>query len=483
MQVLCVSGRFATSTTALVAATVVSVGVLGISPAPTPHRLAAQLTSAAHVAAGTVQHAETALRDGLEATGPTVASLLASSPTVLSTTSVHQLAAVATTPAAIAPLLAAGAVTGAAPVASVSQLLAADAISGLPTLNPADADAVFAAVAALINQFAQSLLTTPTAIRVAIERVAQGDVNGAFASLEGLVILPLVKFAASPDLQRAADAISRYLPSQLANAVTAAPTILQFQGARTIDLYTSARRSVVDAVQGVISSLGTLNPVAIAGAVASGLGNVINTAVANTFGDNGAFAIAHDVVAGLISAAFPDGGSNTGTTVVRTAVTTRALSVTTSAQSVTGITQSSPSRSIPAASTTADDTFSVPGASVPTGAAAESNTSAAPKVTARSATAGSATKDDSARAHPTAGKAKTDITAAPTETVDVTSGNKVEPKATADASAAPRSTSVKESSNATAASSAKDSPTTASSATFTARSPSNGSSSSPSPPS
>ena len=464
MQVLCVSGRFATSTTALVAVTVVSVGVLGTPPAPTPHRLAAQLTSAAHEAASTVQHAETALRDGLEATGPTVASLLAKSPTLLSTTSVHQLAAVATTPAAIAPLLVPGAMVGVTG-GSVSQVLAADAISGLPTLNPADADAVFAAVGALINQFAQSLLTSPTAIRVAIERVAQGDVNGAFASLEGLVILPLVKFAASPDLQRAANAISRYLPSQLASAVTAAPTILQFQGARTIDLYTSARRSVVDAVQGVISSLGTLNPVAIAGAVASGLGNVINTAVANTFGDNGAFAIAHDVVAGLISAAFPDGGSNSSTTVVRTAVTTRALSATTSAQSAIGVTQSSPSKSTPAASTrasstTTDDTSSAPSASVPTGAAAETDASATPETTARAASAGSARTDDSARAHPTAGKAKPDVTKAPTKTVDLTSGNKVEPKATADASAAPRSPSVKEPSNATAASPANDSTST-----------------------
>jgi hypothetical protein len=390
MQVLCVSGRVATSSTALVAAAVVSVGVLGISPAPTPHRLAAELTSAAQVAASTVQQAETALREGLEGTGPTW----------LSTTSVHQ---------------------GAAAVGSVGQVLATDAIPALPTLNPADFTAVVAAVQALIGQFVQSFLTTPDAIRVAIERVAQGDVNGAFASLEGLVILPLINYGLSPYPQQAANAIARYLPSQLASAVTAAPAIFLFQGARAIDLYTSSRRSVVDAVQGVISSLGTFNPVVIAGAVASGLGNVIQTAVANTFGDNGAFAIVRDTIAGLLSAAFPDPASNSDSAVARTALTPRALSATTQAQSSTDITQSSRTISTPAASTT----------------------------------------DVSAVAHPTADEAKPDVQQTHTKTADVTSGTKVEPAVAAGASATPRNPSVKEPSNATAASPAKVSPTTA----------------------
>jgi hypothetical protein len=395
MQVFCVSGRVATSSTAFVAAAVVSVGVLGISPAPTPHRLAAQLTSASQVAASTVQQAETALREGLEASGPTW----------LSTTSVHQ---------------------GAAPDGSVGQVLATDAIPALPTLNPADFTAVVAAVQELIGQFVQSFLTTPDAIRVAIERVAQGDVNGAFASLEGLVILPLVNYGLSPYPQQAANAIARYLPSQLASAVTAAPAIFLFQGARTIDLYTSSRRSVVDAVQGVISSLGTFNPVVIAGAVASGLGDVIQTAVANTFGDNGAFAIVRDTIAGLLNAAFPDPASktntaNSDTAVARTALTTRALSATTPPQSATDITQTSRSIATPTASTT----------------------------------------DVSAAAHRTADEAKPDVQQTHTKTVDVTSGNKVEPKIAAGTSATPRNPSVKEPSHATAASPAKVSPTTA----------------------
>ncbi|MCV7135190.1 hypothetical protein H7J06_19600 [Mycobacterium hodleri] len=425
------------------------------------------------MAASTAQHAETALRDGLETTGPTVASLLATSPTLLSTTSVHQLAAVATAPAAIAPLIASDAVaggTGAASAGSVGQVLAADVVSALPTLNPADAGAVVAAIEELIGQFVQSFLTTPNAILAAIQNVARGDVNGAFASLEGLVILPLINYGLSPYPQQAANAIARYLPSQLASAVTASPAIFLFQGARVIDLYTSARRSVVDAVQGVISSLGTLNPVAIAGAVASGLGNVIQTAVANTFGGNGAFAIVHDTIASLISAAFPDPASNTNTAVsntvvARTALTTQAPSTTTSAQSATGITQSSPSVSAPAASiratsTPTDDTSSAPGAPVPSATAAESKASATSEVTAQGDTADSATTDGSAPAHSTADEAKPDIRPAPTKTVDVTSGNKVEPKVTADASATPRSTSEKEPSNATATSPVKDSPTT-----------------------
>jgi hypothetical protein len=394
MQVLCVSGRVATSSTALVAAAVVSVGVLGISPAPTPHRLAAQLTSTAQVAASTVQQAETALREGLEGTGPTW----------LSTTSVHQ---------------------GAVAVGSVGQVLATDAIPALPTLNPADFTAVVAAVQALIGQFVQSFLTTPDAIRVAIERAAQGDVNGAFASLEGLVILPLINYGLSPYPQQAANAIARYLPSQLASVVTAAPAIFLFQGARTIDLYTSSRRSVVDAVQGVISSLGTFNPVAVAGAVASGLGNVIQTAVANTFGDNGAFAIVRDTIAGLLSAAFPDPASNSNIAVAGTALTTRALSATSPAQSATGITQSSRAISTAATSTT----------------------------------------DVSAAAQPTADEAKSNVQQAAAKTVDVTSRNKVETNVPADSSATPRTATVKQPSNATAASPTKVSPTTAKSDT------------------
>lgn len=471
MQVLCVSGRVATTSTALVAAAVVSVGVLGVSPAPTPHQLAAELTSAAQVAASTAQHVDTALREGLEATGPTVASLLATSPALLSTTSVHELAAVATAPAAIAPLIASDAVAG----GTVRQALATDVISALPTLNPADARAVVAAIEALIGQFVQSFLTTPNAILAAIQNVARGDVNGAFASLEGLVILPLINYGLSPYPQQAANAIARYLPSQLASAVTASPAIFLFQGARVIDLYTSSRRSVVDAVQGVISSLATFNPVAIAGAVASGLGNVIQTAVANTFGENGAFAIVHDTLASLISAAFPDPASTTNTAVsntvvARAALTTQAPSATTSAQSATGVMQPSRSISAPAASTRAtstpfDDTSSAPGAPVPTPAAAESKTSATSEVTAQGATASSATTNASAPAHPTADEAKPDDQLAPTKTVDVTSGNKVEPKVTADAPATPRSASEREPSNATSASPAKDSPTTAKSDT------------------
>ncbi len=454
MQVLCVSARVATSTTALVATAVVSVGVLGVSPTPTPHQLAAHLTSATQTAAGT------ALHDGLEATGPTIASLLATSPTLLSTTSVHQLAALATTPASTRSLITSGTVLGGtsgATTGGAGQVPVANALAGLPTLNPADADAVIAAAQALIGQFVQSFLTTPEAIRVALERVAQGDVNGAFASLENLVIQPIVKYASSPYPDQAARAIGRYLYSQLAAAVTAAPGIFRSQETRIFDLVTSTRRSVVDAVQGVIASLGTLNPVAVAGAVASGLGNVVDTAVANTFGANGGFAIARDVVNALIQAAFPDPPAVTNTAVT---LTTRASSATTPTQSTAGTTQSSPSTlgtSIHATSTRSE-TSSVPTTSVSTFSTAEAHTPATPKIAVQDATAAT---DGSALAHPSAGTVKPDVAQAPTKTVDVTSGNKVQPETTTDQSATSHSASGKGSSTATDASSATDSPTTA----------------------
>ncbi len=71
-----------------------------------------------------------------------------------------------------------------------------------------------AAIEELIGQFVQSFLTTPNAILAAIQNVARGDVNGAFASLEGLVILPpLINYGLSPYPQQAANAIARYLPA------------------------------------------------------------------------------------------------------------------------------------------------------------------------------------------------------------------------------------------------------------------------------
>ncbi|MCV7424547.1 hypothetical protein H7K45_28790 [Mycobacterium yunnanensis] len=330
-------------------------------------------------------------------------------------------------------------------------------------MNPADFSAVVAAVQALLGQFAQSFLTTPDAIRVAVESALRGDVNGAFASLEGLIINPLVNYAFSPFPQQAANAIARYLPSQLGDVVRAAPGIFLLQGARTIDLYTSARRSVVDAVQGVISSLGTFNPVAIAGAVAAGLGNVFQTAVASTFGANGAFSIAHDLIANLISAAFPDQASTT-TAVVHTALATRNTLATTSGQSAADV-ASSPSTSSRATSATTDDTASVPVPPARSAVASESKAADTSEVTAGAVTAGSAEVSGGTTSHSTADEAKSDDQPGAAKTVDVTSGNKVEPKTTADSSATPRSASTTEPSDATAASAVEDSTTTAKSET------------------
>ncbi|MCV7013423.1 hypothetical protein [Mycolicibacterium madagascariense] len=461
------SGRVSTSATMVVAAAVVSVGVLGVSPTPVPNRLAAQLTSAAHAAAGTVQHAETALHDGLKATGPTIASLLATSPGALSTTSLHQLAAVATNPAAIKPLLASGAVVGGA---GAGQVLAANALAGLPTVNPADVDAVTGAIQALIDQFLVSFLKAPAAIGVALQRVAQGNVNGAFESLEDLVIQPIKLFVASKYPQQAANAIGRYVYSQVAAAVIAAPKIFSAQEDRIFDLFTSARASVVDAVQGVISSLGTLNPAAIAGAVTAGLSNIANTAVANTFGPDGGFAIARDVVNALFKAAFPDPPAVTNTVVTNTAValTTRASSTTTSAQSSTGTTESSPSTTTHVESThvtsaATDDTASGTSTSASDATAAESHTSDTPKVTAQDTPA---TTDGSTTTHTTA--AKPNAKKASTKTVDVTSGNKVQPHDTTGASGTSHGASSDEPSTATDTSATKDSSATATSDTHAA---------------
>ncbi|MCV7011170.1 hypothetical protein [Mycolicibacterium madagascariense] len=407
--------------------------------------MAAQLTSATQSAASTVRQAETALRDSLEATGPTVASLLATSPTLLSTTSVHQLAAVATSPTAITPLI------------------AVDATLSLPTLNPADYAAVVTAVDELIGRIIQSFANnTLSAVATAYGNLLKGNVNGAFASLEGLIINPLVDYGKSDVTDKAAAAIARYIPlSPLANAVRAAPRIINTQGLRVRDVYVSARTSLVNAVQGVISSLGTLNPVAVASAVAAGIGNVLQTAVTNTFGQNGGFAIARDFVTSLVQAAFPDEATISSTVTATVAPTTRASSTTTSVQSATGITQSSPSISAASThekSTTTDGTSLARKSSTSTAGVAESSASAASKVSAKTATTDSTTVSSDAPAHHAADETTLDAETASTKTVDVTSGNKVQPKTTAGASATSSNTSVKE---PAAASTANDSPTAA----------------------
>ena len=473
MQIFCASRRL-TTPSVLVAAVAVSVGFGVVAAPPTPHPLATELTAAARHATLTVSggatRAAAAFQDGLHAAGPTVAGLLAASPTLLSSTSVEQLATLAAAPAAVAPLIApVAAITATGdggPAARIAEAAPA-ALAAVPATNPAaDLNTVVAAVQALVDEFARSLQTTPQAIGEALGLLQRGDVNGAFTRLEGLLIIPLITYAFSPYPQQAADAIARYLPGPLANAVTAAPNIIVFQAARGIDVYTSARRSVVDAVQGVIASLGTFNPLAIAGAVAAGLGNVAQTAIANTFGANGVFSIAYDLVTGLLKAAFP----NTATT--PPAETTRTLAAASTKTSST--TSVAPAPDAPEATPTAPltSTGTSSDSEQPTTAPESSTTTPAPETAATLAPATpptsvsvsvsvsvSATVDDTSPTRPetpTTDRTDPAPTAAtsPTTGIDVTSGNKVEPKPTTGTPASKPPTGTTTQTSATAGSTA-----------------------------
>ncbi len=167
-----------------------------------------------------------------------------------------------------------------------------------------DIQAIAGVLSSLAQSVLQSLGTTPQAIQTALTALGNGDVNGAFISLESLILTPLEFFAIGPGPQTIADALTDLLPSGAAVFQTL-PSITVNVGIGLIDNYIETRTAIVDAVTDSIRSLGTLNPFIIARTIGAGISAVTTQLFNAAFGPSGVIATLVNAGQQILSALVP----------------------------------------------------------------------------------------------------------------------------------------------------------------------------------
>jgi hypothetical protein len=197
------------------------------------------------------------------------------------------------------PYLAPGPVLPFVPVAAAAQGINTAAVDrfsaaalrvAATSSNPAqDLQAIAGVLASLARSVVDSLTTTPVAVQSALEALGNGDVNGAFGTLESLILTPLEFFAIGPGPQTIADALTDLFPPG-APVFQVLPSVTTNVGLGLIDVYISTRQAIVDAVTSSVNSVGTLNPIIIASTLAAGISTVSAKLFDGAFGPTGVIA-------------------------------------------------------------------------------------------------------------------------------------------------------------------------------------------------
>jgi hypothetical protein len=124
---------------------------------------------------------------------------------------------------------------------------------------------------------------TPAAIVVATQQVAQGDTQGALATLHDGIVVPLG--VAVNDI---VEPVQNILQNQLNVAqrlATAVPEAAMGVVMATISSFQQVTAAAVDAGTAVVDAAGKLNPIAVANAITQGAANVAQVFVSTTIGN------------------------------------------------------------------------------------------------------------------------------------------------------------------------------------------------------
>ena len=288
-----------------------------------------------------------------------------------------------------------------APIDGAANAVAKTLVAQLPALaTPAQALSDFGVLTEFListtNSYVQSFAGTPQAIITAAGQVVKGDVNGAFTTLEGILLTPTINLVLGGSLQSAANTLGDLIPlPPIANVVEALPNVLLTATFPLLVTYLDARVNVVNAVTAVVHALSTLNVAGAVGALATGLNTVTSGLANDVFGAGGAVSGLGQALQQLVSAAFPPAAA----TVAATAAT-KSLAVKTAATDTTAATKTSTTKdSTPSTDTTATTkttTKPTTGASKPS--SSDSTDAGAPKPSTTDA-GKSASGADSAKAH------------------------------------------------------------------------------------
>ncbi|MCV7014944.1 hypothetical protein [Mycolicibacterium madagascariense] len=229
------------------------------------------------------------------------------------------------------------------PIDSAAYAVAKTLVAQLPALTtPAQALSDFGVLTEFLvstaNSYIQSFAGAPQAIITAAGQVVNGDVNGAFTTLEGILLTPTFNLALDGSLQNAADTAADLIPSApVANVVKALPNIVVTAAFPLLFTYSDARVNVVNAVSAVVHALSTLNLSGALRGIATGLNTITSNLASDVFGDGGVVSGLGQALQQIISAAFPPPAATlAGTATTKTLVAkTDHLSTDTVATSIT----------------------------------------------------------------------------------------------------------------------------------------------------
>jgi hypothetical protein len=290
-----------------------------------------------------------------------------------------------------------------APIDGAANAVAKTLVAQLPALaTPAQALSDFGVLTEFListtNSYVQSFAGTPQAIITAAGQVVKGDVNGAFTTLEGILLTPTINLVLGGSLQSAANTLGDLIPlPPIANVVEALPNVLLTATFPLLVTYLDARVNVVNAVTAVVHALSTLNVAGAVGALATGLNTVTSGLANDVFGAGGAVSGLGQALQQLVSAAFPPAAATVAATATTKSLAVKTAATDTAAKKTSTTKDSTPSTDTTATTkTTTTTTKPTTGASKPS--SSDSTDAGAPKTSTTDA-GKSASGADSAKAH------------------------------------------------------------------------------------
>ena len=248
-------------------------------PPSTPHALAVELVSASE---SVVKNANTESSSAVTAAAVqlSAAGLLARTPALLRTVSVHDLAGFVALPEATTPLRPATQTPGGGnDVARVAASSSTLAVAGTPGAD------LLSALQAIVGRFGDALGAAPANVLKSVGQLLGGDLRGSLQTLTNILIQPIV-LVGLLDLPNVAAPLAKLAPA-FAPVINAFPDLAINVSVAALQVIIDAREGVADTFEGVRGGLQNGDLGAAINAFVAGVGALAQKGFTGIFGANG----------------------------------------------------------------------------------------------------------------------------------------------------------------------------------------------------